>query len=59
MLEVASEALGGEGGPEGDLVGAGGLGGPVGELIGVHGEGLLLAFDGGGVGEEEDLWGVC
>lgn len=58
MLEVASEPLGRERSPEGDLARAGGLAGPVGELVGVRGEGGLLAVDGGGVCEEEDLGGV-
>lgn len=58
MLQVASQPLGRQRSPEGDLSRAGGLGGPVGEFVGVGGVGGLLAGDGGGVGEEEDL-GVC
>lgn len=59
VLEVTSETLSREGGPEGNLVRADRLGGPVGEFVGVGGEGGLLAYDGGGVGEEEDLGGLC
>lgn len=55
MLQVGTEALGLEGGPEHDLVHGGGLLGPVVELVGVGGVGLLLLADGGAVVEEEDL----
>ena len=55
MLQVASESVGLEGGPDDVLVHAGGVFGPLGELVGVDGEGGLQRLDGFGVLEEEDL----
>ena len=55
VLEVSTESLGGERGPESDLAGASGLAGPVGEFGSVEREALLLSDNGWLVDEEEDL----
>lgn len=57
MLEIGTQTLGFECGPDGVLVHAVGLDGPDGEAVCVQGKLLLHALDGWAVGEEEDLLG--